>query len=263
MLRGGEEWASCRAQGLCRLCQLAWGSWGAGGARGGAAGARGGRGSARRGPRARGAWRGARRPGSAPVPQARAVAPQPRAGPWRPTVSALGRRRPRVGGCGVRGREVFLFAMPAFVPGSRGPRLGAPAPLCPSPSAAGRFGEAQPALAAPSRRDAVEGRAADAEVEGTLDAAGSGPCHRSPSGGAPGPRAGLWGTVPSRRRELLALNLRFAPSSGAGFACSPSGDEGGLTARLPHVPTRAMFPGARDLIWSPWTANQVSAWISG
>ena len=36
MLRGGEEWASCRAQGLCRLCQLAWGSWGAGGARGGA-----------------------------------------------------------------------------------------------------------------------------------------------------------------------------------------------------------------------------------
>lgn len=128
MLRGGEEWASCRAQGLCRLCQLAWGSWGAGGARGGAAGARGGRGSARRGPRARGAWRGARRPGSAPVPQARAVAPQPRAGPWRPTVSALGRRRPRVGGCGVRGREVFLFAMPAFVPGSRGPRPGAPAP---------------------------------------------------------------------------------------------------------------------------------------
>ena len=61
----------------------------------------------------------------------------------------------------------------------------------------------------------------------------------------------------------LALNLRFAPSAGAGFACSPSGDEGGLTARLPHVSTRAMFPGARDLIWSPWTANQVSAWMSG
>lgn len=51
----------------------------------------------------------------------------------------------------------------------------------------------------------MEGRAADAEVEGTLDAAGSGPCHRSPPGGAPGPRAGLWGTVPSRRRELLSV----------------------------------------------------------
>ena len=40
----------------------------------------------------------------------------------------------------------------------------------------------------------------------------------------------------------LALNLRFAPSAGAGFACSPSGDEGGLTARLPHVSTRGHVP---------------------
>lgn len=205
MLRGGEGWASRRAQGFGRLCQLAWGSRGAGGARGGAAGARGGRGCARRGPRARGAWRGARRPGSAPVPQARVVAPRPRAGPWRPTVSALGRRRPRVGGCGPRGREVFLFVMPAFVPGSRGPRPGAPAPLCPSPSAASRIGEAQAAPAARSRRDAVEGRAADAEVEGTLDA------NAALLGMPLGPELAFWEPCHPGAGSLFSVDFKVRP----------------------------------------------------
>lgn len=57
MLQDGEEWASCRAQGLCRPASLGFlGRWqGAGAARRGRARQEG---SARRGPRARGAWRG-------------------------------------------------------------------------------------------------------------------------------------------------------------------------------------------------------------
>ena len=122
-----------------------------------------------------------------------------------------------MGGRGARGWEVLLFPTPAFVQGSREPRPGALSPLSPSPSAAGQDWRGAGGPGSPSRRDVAEGRAADAQVEGTLDAAGQRALPTQPFGGCPRARADLWGALPPRRRELLALNSRFAPSSGLGL----------------------------------------------
>lgn len=228
-----------------------------GGAGGGGGGARREGQCAARPPSARGLERSARPVGlRAGFPRPWAVPPQPLAGPWRPTVSALRPWRPRVGGRGVRGWGVLLVPTPAFMPGSRTSGRGPPSPpggpllLCPSPFATRQDLRRAGGPGSQLGRAVAEGRAPGTEMEGMPR--GSGACRLSPSGTVPsGPEPAFPELCHQRAASFGRCEVKVRLEFWVGCARLPSGKR---VARLrgcsggphsSHVPSGRVRAGQR------------------
>lgn len=178
-------------------------------------------------PRARGLARSARLAGLSAGSPAAAAAPQPPAGPWRLTVSALGRGGPRWEAAGPRGGKFSSLDTCPYA-GLADQRLGFPSPLdgplvlCPSPFATSRDFRGAGGPGSPFRRDVAEGRAPHE---------GGGDAGMRWGGEAEGAAlAVVWGQRPQAQGQALGIPATQAPLA-LGAASSRSASSPGLDLR--------------------------------